>query len=138
MLQVCFISVEIQAVLRFLVIIRNLRKFPWDIKKIFQKTFCSMQNFLKCLINDVVGFLEWSMFTNASLPNIRTYYSMAINRSWLPSIAWNVVMVILLPIVQMPIGELFSFSYFSAFKRPCLLKRTWHVVCLLPITVLKK
>ena len=107
-------------------------------KKIFQKTFCSMQNFLKCLINDVVGFLEWSMFTNASLPNIRTYYSMAINRSRLPSIAWNVVMVILLLIVQMPIGELFSFSYFSAFKRPCLLKRTWHVVCLLPITVLKK
>ena len=43
----------------------------------------------------------------------QTCHSMAINRSRSPSIAWNVVMAILLLIAQMPIGELFSFSYFS-------------------------
>ena len=33
-----------------------------------------MQNFLKCLLNEVVGFLEGSMFIdNAFLPNI--YYA---------------------------------------------------------------
>ena len=45
-----------------------MTKMPWDKfmkKKIFWKTFCSLQNFLKCLINNVVGFLEVLMFINA-------------------------------------------------------------------------
>ena len=44
---------------------------------------------------------------------IQTCHSMAIDRLRSPSITWNVAMVILLSIAQMPIGELFSFSYFS-------------------------
>ena len=42
-------------------------------KKIFRKTFRSMQNFLKCLINDVIGFLEGLIFIDASLPNIHVF-----------------------------------------------------------------
>ena len=68
--------------LRFLVGIRNLGKYEkiaWNKfiknKKIFQKAFCSMQNFLKCLVNDVVGFLEGSMFIDASIPNIHIFFS---------------------------------------------------------------
>ena len=34
-----------------------------------------MQNFLKCLVNDVVGFLEGSMFIDASIPNIHIFFS---------------------------------------------------------------
>ena len=33
-----------------------------------------MQNFLECLINDTVGFLERSMFIDASLPNIHVFF----------------------------------------------------------------
>ena len=39
-------------------------------KRTLHKTFCSMQNFLElqCLIDDLVDFLELSVFVNASLP----------------------------------------------------------------------
>ena len=49
---------------------------PWDInlgkiKKTFHQTFHCMQTFLEfqCPVDELVDFLEWSMFINASLPN---------------------------------------------------------------------
>ena len=44
---------------------------------------------------------------------MQTWHSMAIDQSPSPSIAWNVVMMIVLSITEIPVGELFSFSYFS-------------------------
>ena len=70
----CFISVGVRAVAKFLVSIKNLqqcKKLPWCVKKkeAFHETFHSMQNFLElqCLVDDLLNFLESSMFNNASL-----------------------------------------------------------------------
>ena len=61
--RVCFISVGVRAVLRFLVSIKKLKqykKLPWDkfVKKKNLQTLSSMQNFLEiqCLVDDSVDF----------------------------------------------------------------------------------
>ena len=43
-------------------------------RRTFRQTFCSVQTFLElqCLVDDLVEFLELSMFINASLPQV--YY----------------------------------------------------------------
>ena len=69
-------SVGVWAALRVLVektsgkIKNQLEINLWRKKRILHKTFCSMQNFLElqCLIDDLVDFLELSVFVNASLP----------------------------------------------------------------------
>ena len=69
-------SVGVWAALRVLVgkNFRQNKKSAWDKfvkkKRTLHKTFCSMQNFLElqCLIDDLVDFLELSVFVNASLP----------------------------------------------------------------------
>ena len=83
MQQALFVSGGAQAVLRFLVGIKNVgqyKKLPCDKfmkeKITFHKVFSSMQNFLElqCLIDDLVDFLELSMFINASLPLLIKFF----------------------------------------------------------------
>ena len=65
-----------RAIVRFLASIKNLEQYKrlssdkFEKKRIFRKTFCSGRNFLelKYLVDDLVDFLELSMFINASLP----------------------------------------------------------------------
>ena len=72
----CFISVGVQAVLRFLVstkILRQYKKLPSDKfmkkKEYFAKHFivCEISLELQCLVDCLVYFLELSMFINFSL-----------------------------------------------------------------------
>ena len=69
--RICFIPVGVRKVIRILVGMKNLwqyKKLPLDKfvekKRIFCKTFCSKQNFseLQCLVDNLVDFLELSMF----------------------------------------------------------------------------
>ena len=78
MQQVLFHFSRSAAVLRILVSIKNLgqyKKLPLDKlvkkkKRTFCKTLRSTRNFFKlqCLADDLVDFLELSMFINVSLP----------------------------------------------------------------------
>ena len=72
-----FNSVGVQTILRFLVSIKSFRhnkKLTFDLfaeqKTKFQKIFRGMRDFLElqCLVDDLVDFLELSIFINVSLP----------------------------------------------------------------------
>ena len=78
-----FNSVGVQTILRFLVSIKSFRhnkKLTFDLfaeqKTKFQKIFRGMRDFLElqCLVDDLVDFLELSMFIDAYLPEV--YYLM--------------------------------------------------------------
>ena len=65
-------SINIQLVLKTLDNINNYLEINLQrkIKRTFRQTFRSMRTFLElqCLVEDLVDFLELSMFINGSLP----------------------------------------------------------------------